>query len=230
MKDETGQFACTVVSILPFPITETKPGLIVGYYAMPAAKKDDFEILVVYPTHFPLYVDQTRGSVPIPVPSDQLAQSVVDDFINSQMGIKRDAEEPAYPGLFFVLGKRDKEYIKKEHADALLEARTAQKNWFLRLVHLADDDWQRYRQHKTISDLQRFAARDLGLDRPWLLLVADKPQAPGVKTCPACQMSVHEMAAICPSCRCVLNEKLYKSFQFASVGATNVPSVSKSNP
>ena len=94
----------------------------------------------------------------------------------------------------------------------IAKARARQKAWFIRLVAIADDDWQRYGQHKFISDTQRYAGRTLNLERPWLIL---QQVESSLSVCPACQVQVHPKAVICSHCRFVLNPVEYKKMQFA---------------
>lgn len=227
MNDDT--FYCTLVSMVPFPIREEKPGLVPSVVHIPAAEKDNFVVVHVKPCFYPMYIDEARGSFNVPVPPDQLAKSIIDDFVNAQLGVDRHPEHPASPGMFFVVGKLTKEQIKKEYPDAVQEALNTQKEWFRRLVQSADDDWQRYRQHKTISDLQRHAAKSLGLERDWLVVTKDAPMTPisAGKTCPACFSTVHPQAIICPQCRCVMDAKAYAAMKFAPVGGESVASTSK---
>jgi len=81
-------------------------------------------------------------------------------------------------------------------------------------VKLADDDWNKYRQHKTISDIQRYACSFLKLERPWLL---DAEITAALSECPSCFEKVNPRAIVCSHCRFVLDEARYKAAQFASL-------------
>src|SRR5262245_66505990 len=68
----------TVCSILPVGIRETKPGLNIAEYAMPAVKdpKTELAVLIIARTSFPVYVDENRPALIIPEPSDRVAEAI----------------------------------------------------------------------------------------------------------------------------------------------------------
>jgi len=79
---------------------------------------------------------------------------------------------------------------------------------------MADDDWEKSRQHKFISDIQRYAAKSLKLVRPWIIsTITDQ----GLIKCVACQSNIDSKAIICPNCRCIIDMDKYKTLQFAEV-------------
>jgi hypothetical protein len=204
----------TLVSVCPFPINETKPGLQPERFQLPAVKNFETDCVVLHVTNasFFVYIDMDRGSMKVNVPSEELAQSIVRDLITAQIAINLSDDAPATPGLFWVPGKISKEEIVKNHSVILKQARDAQRNWFNNLVKMADDDWSKYRQHKTISDTQRHALRALGLTRDWDI---DIEKLSSAKSCPACMNKVPDGAAICPFCKCMLNEKAASVLKFA---------------
>ena len=195
----------TVVSIVPFNMEEYKPGIYPGFFQIPACV-DEPQILVVGESIHFIEVDPDR-SVPVTNPPYKVAKSIVDDYISSSL----QADSTAGPGLFWKVGKYTLEMVKKECKEELEDARRRQTAWFLNLVKLADDDWEKTRQHKFISDLQRFAARALNLDRPWLIEVSNLT----TKRCPACGNNTTESIVVCPTCRCILDKEKYDTLQFA---------------
>lgn len=69
-----------------------------------------------------------------------------------------------------------------------------------------------------ISDLQRIAARELGLKREWLMKVEDESSA----NCPFCSSQLLDInAPICPVCHQIHNPEKFKALQ-AKLGVTNV--------
>lgn len=195
----------TIVSLIPFDIHEQKP-LYPGDFFIPAVKDGDIEVLVIGDSVSFSYIDEHRGTMKIPVPSEEIAKAVVNDYENSQLA--RTAENG--PGIFFVPGEHTKQEIKLKFRDEVTKYRNRQVRWFTSLVKAADDTWEKTRQHKTISDIERYAANYLNLDRAWLI-------SPQMTKCVACKTTVEEGAVICPNCRAVLNKEAYEKLQFAKV-------------
>lgn len=209
---ENNKFACTVVSIVPFELKESKPGLIPGNFIVPASDGKNPVCLIVKEARHNVYLDDSRGSLPIRDASDEVARSIVDDFIDSQLG----RTETAYPGIFWVPGEHTPESIKKEHSIRLAQAAMAQKEWFNNICKIADDDWSRYRRHNVISDFQRKAGEFLGLRReehewmsPALTMSSER--------CPSCQTLVTPGTVICQVCKFVLDKNKYKAEDYALV-------------
>ena len=198
----------TVVNLMPFTLAESKPGLYPGNYLIPAAPKDDISVYHVEDAHFFVYLDENRGSMKVPVPAERVAQSIVEDFRAAKIFVVPGEAEP---GLFFLPGKLSVQDIKSKFSERLSEYRAIQKKWFEMLVAQADDDWSRYRQHRMISDTQRFAAKTLGLEREWNITTIVE----NISKCPACTMNVPSSAVVCSSCQCILKPEEYKKLQFA---------------
>jgi hypothetical protein len=204
---------CTVVSIVPFPIVEAKPGLYPGYFRIHAAKADDFEFIVVERSVHHVYLDSDRGSLTVQVPSDEVARSIAEDYARAQLAYTQGIAEP---GIFWIPGEyTDKKAIVAIAKDKLAQVREMQKNWFMRLVAIADDEWNKYHSHKSISDLQRFAAKSLGLDREWNIQGA----VANTKFCPACKTPTNVGAIVCSNCRTIIDHKAYKEAGFVQAGA-----------
>jgi hypothetical protein len=198
----------TVVSLVPFDLHETKPGLFPGEYNIPAAKDNDFQVFHVGPAKYYIYLDSDRGSHEAFEPDYKVAEAIVNDFCLSQLATGPDA----MPGMFCVEGKLSKDDVIIHHEAKLKSARITQNNWYKSLVKNADDDWSRYHQHKIISDLQRFAAKSLGLDREWLIITSDI-----IKRCGACRVVIDPEAIICSNCRAILDVEKAKQFGFVKV-------------
>lgn len=206
----------TLVSVVPFGISEFKPGIYPGFFELPPSINYEPQILVIGDSVYHVEIDVGR-IITVKCPSDDIARSVVYDYVTANLAYS--AEDNSGPGLFWVSGAQNHATIKSNFSKQLQDAKNSQIRWFNKLITMADDDWEKSRQHKFISDMQRFAAKSLGLNRPWVVV----PPPPAVLTtkCPACQSLISPDAVICPSCRCIINMDKYKSFQFASesVGA-----------
>jgi len=208
----------TLVSIVPFEIREEKPGLIPGTFAIPASVDGSPVCLVIGQSIHYVFIDEDRGNLRVINPSYYVARSVVNDYNSAQMCAGPDA----CPGLFWFLGEWTPEKIKKEKPNELSEIKRRQYNWFVELVKLADDDWEKTRQHFCISDTQRFALNAIdptnSKNRPWIIM-PQKEQEVDLPTqiCPACGSDVPASAVICRYCQYILNQQKYAGMSFATV-------------
>lgn len=201
----------TIVSLLPIQLNEFKPGLYPGQFQIPPVETGDFNILPVVDSIF--YVSfalDNRPPMKITETAETVAASVVTGFVSTSLGTSNDAE----PGLFWVPDHLDKKAIALKHVMELNQAKVKQTKWFLNLVRIADDEWVKSgKMHRSISSLQRAAAKFLNLERDWFIEVAT---ATGPTYCPACKVGIHPAAVICSHCRTVINEAEYKKFKVAS--------------
>jgi hypothetical protein len=203
----------TIVSWVPRRIREFKPGLATEYVEIPAAELNDYVVVVVGDNKSSIYLDSDRGSRPFPVPVEEFAESIVQDFKLAQ--IERSTESGAEPGIFWVPGRLTKEQVKTQHGEKLASSLKSQILWFERLVRKANDDWHQTHQMNRIAEIQRIAARTLKLSPEWLY----EDSAMHNNSCPACGSIVaNPMPAVCPNCRCILDETKHKSLKFATTG------------
>ena len=192
----------TVVSILPYDLNESKP-LIPASFIIPKAKKGEIELLSIEHADREYYVDWQRGTIRIPESPEVVANSVVNDHIRASISTTSDAR----PGLFWIVGaysRSDKQVVMQKFAKDLEEATACQIRWFQRLVKNADDMWQRWRQHRMISDINRIAASWLGVKREW----ADTPDPNLNIECKYCTSLISAKAKVCPICHLILDEEL----------------------
>lgn len=200
----------TLVSIVPFPIVEFKPGIYPGFFEIPPCKSEIPEILVISDSVYHVEIDENR-TITVKCPSEDIAKSIVDDYIVSNLAYSVD--EDAAPGFMYKSGEFDLPTVMIKFSGEINELKKRQLRWFGKLVEMADDDWERSRQHKFISDMQRHAAKALKLDRPWLIV--PQPNTLTILKCPACQSIIPPEAIVCANCRCILNMEKYKTLQFA---------------
>jgi hypothetical protein len=98
------------------------------------------------------------------------AQEIAEDLARELNG---DSGEGSFHGVFVAAGPQPTE---AELADARRRLQEFQR----RLVAAADLEWERTKNPMFITDLERRAARQLGVEKPWLY--DPKPMA----ECPAC--------------------------------------------
>lgn len=204
---------CTIISACPFPLDEKKPGLNPGVFKIPAANlaHQDIEILVIKGSTYPVYMDSDRGSMIIDEAPEKVADAVVKDFCSSHLGV----DGSRMPAIFWVSGEYDKTDAKRIFAEQIIDAIKRQGEWFRRLVEMADDDWEKYHQHKFITDIQRYAGKALGLARPWIV----KPESIRTQDCPGCASTVSGKAIKCPHCQTIINVQAWTDLQTSQQAA-----------
>jgi hypothetical protein len=193
-------------------ISEFKPGIYPGRFVIPACL--DFKkpkTLVVTTSVY--FIPQFNGDEEMPshvvkVHCKEMVESIFNDYMRSQMDVNVDCR----PGLDFVPGRVSVEEFLKSFPLKHIEMQKKQLTWFTKLVQRADNDWNRYKNHKVVSDNQRFAARALGLEKDWLTL--DSTEVP-VK-CPSCKTNCVPDAVVCANCRCILDKEKYDKLSFAA--------------
>lgn len=197
----------TVVSIFPQLIREEKPGIFPGRFEIAPSNGEPSLLVVGQSIHY-VDVGEDRPQLTINTRSADIARSIVDDFIAAQIAVTPEAR----PGLAWVPNALTLQEVKTKHAPLLSRLKVLQKAWYLELVKMADDDWQRYHKHVVISDIERLAAVDLGYtDRDWLIVTEQLASS----RCPACGTSIATSVVVCPSCRCIIDKKRYEELAFA---------------
>lgn len=192
----------TIVSLLPWALEEIKPGLIPDTYYIPAAKDGKPSVLHVKDATSNLYVRDGK-TYPITHPAEEVANAIVNDYCVSQLQYAEDSK----PAIFWVPGKVSKDEVLLKFKDELAEAKKHQNVWFMKLIRLADDDWAKTGQHRLVTDLQRHAARSMGLvNKPWMQSIDPIEFA----KCPACSTLVDTTAAVCANCGYVTNKEKAK--------------------
>ena len=142
------------------------------------------------------------------------AREIAEDIARE---INSDSGEGSFHGVFVAAGP---EPTPAELADA----RRKLDEFHRRLVAAADLEWERSHNPMFITDLERRAARELKLDKPWLY--DPKPQA----ECPACAEKIKPGVAVCRSCGAILDRD--KAAQFGLTSAergTNAAESSRRN-
>jgi hypothetical protein len=240
-----GSLVSTLISIVPFPIAEFKPGLIPGNFNIAASVDGKPQFKVLGESYHYVYIDAERGQLRVLDPSYDVAQAVVNDYNSSQL----EADPMEHPGLFWLLGEWDEEKLmaNPEAREKLETVRGIQDKWFHKICILADDDWERSRQHSAISDVQRFAARVIDPEnkrnRPWVfVLEKERGEVDPTQTlmnnalCPACSSEIVSTAVVCRYCKYILDQERYAQMRFAGevspvvqtgagMGAVNLRSV-----
>jgi hypothetical protein len=119
------------------------------------------------------------------------AREIAEDLVRELNG---DSGEGSFHGVFIAEGPEPTESELKD-AHEKLDA------FHRRLVEMADLEWERSHNPMFITDLERRAARELKLEKPWLY--DPKPQA----ECPACGEKLRPGVAVCRACRAILDRE-----------------------
>lgn len=127
------------------------------------------------------------------------AQEIAEDLARELNG---DSGEGSFHGVFVAAGPTPTE---AELGDAGRRLEEFQR----RLVAAADLEWERTKNPMFITDLERRAARRLGLEKPWLY--DPKPMF----ECPACAEKIKPGVAVCRACGAILDKE--KAAQYGLV-------------
>jgi len=127
------------------------------------------------------------------------AREIAEDIARE---INGDSGEGSYHGVFVAAGDAPTE-------SELAEARRRLEEFQRRLVAAADLEWERTKNPMFITDLERRAARQLGLEKPWLY------DARPLADCPVCAEKIKHGVAVCRSCGAILDRE--KAAQYGLV-------------
>lgn len=209
---------CTIVSVMPRKISDTKHTIQPGFFEIAGAEDGDFSILVIGSSSWWRETGENEPLLEIPVSSFTVATSFINDYCSGLAGCNMGDK---MPGMFFVPGEYTKVTIQKyvdkngkTFNQLLNEARTKQKNWFMELVRQADIMWARTSGNPlSISNDARLAAGKLQLDKPWM----QDYKAVQMSNCPACGNIVNPQFPVCPNCKFVMDKEKAKAMTFATV-------------
>ena len=197
----------TVISLVPFEIRAHKPGLYPPHFHIEASDMKTPKLLHIGTASHFLYLDETRGHVRVPDPSDVVARAIVEDYVSSQLAI----DDNASPALFWVPERLTIEEVQERHKIEIARQLLRQKKWFLNIAMLADNDWSRYHQHNVISEFQRKCADIIGWtnqEHEWMAPMTTMRST----SCPYCGVSVPEGLPTCSNGH-VVNPKLHKEIE-----------------
>jgi hypothetical protein len=198
----------TVCSLLPYQLTELKPGVQPGQYVIPKAESGLSLTIIPNNIYYQINPDPLADSkqvrlIKVPIPAMECARSIINDYVSSLLAVEPPDK---VPGLFAVAGDwSDKKEFSLKHMKELVFYKNTQNNWFTALVNIADDFWSKTHSPASISDLQREACKILGFRRDWLNPVPFEQ----AEKCPFCQNAVITGAIKCVTCGEILDKKKY---------------------
>jgi hypothetical protein len=127
------------------------------------------------------------------------AREIAEDIARE---INSDSGDGSFHGVFVAAGDVPTEA-------ELADARRRLLEFHQRLVAAADLEWERSKNPMFITDLERRAARQLGLEKPWLY------DARPLAECPVCAERIKHGVAVCRSCGAILDRE--KAAQYGLV-------------
>lgn len=205
---------CTIVSIMPKPLDETKPTISPGRFMLKAGSYENPSILVIGSSSWWREISEEEPLLEIPDGSVVVASAVVTDFCN---GLLCCNMSDSMPGLFYLPGSLTVKLIKEHHQSDLDRANIKQKNWFRELVKEADKLWARTNGNPiSITEDMRIAAKELNLlSKDWM---REHQMMDNVR-CKACGTLRNPEFPMCPNCRAIDNPELATKLgiKFASV-------------
>lgn len=142
------------------------------------------------------------------------AREIAEDIARE---INGDSGEGSYHGVFVAAGPEPTQ-------PELTEARRKLEDFYRRLAAAADLEWERSHNPMFITDLDRRAARELRLEKPWLY--DPKPAT----ECPACAERIKPGVAVCKSCGAILDKEKAAQFGLIAAASTTHQANQKENP
>jgi len=139
-----------------------------------------------------------KRTIEVPITAREVAQDLCRE-------INADAGEDSFFGVFVAQGQQPDD-------DELTEARLRLAAFYRRAVASADREWERSHSYLFINDVQRRAARYLGLEKEWFY------QARETCDCPGCGEKVRAGVAVCKTCGAILDRD-----KAATLGLAPVP-------
>jgi hypothetical protein len=189
---------CTIVSFYSGEIDETKSGIMPSEYKLaPCKDLKTPSILVVSNASHYVDVGEGRPKLRSWIPADQIAESVVMDWVRSKQSVSVGVKQPA---VFWVEGEHTVKSILENFASLVEEVLELQRAWYVDLVKEADEEWaKKPGAHRLITRDAKLAVSALGISgKPWNV---DATTMPKMAQCPLCYTFIDARATFCAHCR-----------------------------
>ena len=200
----------TILNGLDVSLYEDKPGFD-DSFIVPARGDAPFSITHIHDTEYIMDLGADAGTIRLPESGAIIAKSICEDVRKAMYGYSENHK----PFLISFEGELSLEDLDK-HKKTIDLAFKSHRNFLKKLVDLADIDYKKYESAAFVSDMQRQAAKDLGIDRAWIQSTLAE------SVCPACRSATMPGQVVCQKCHCVLNEEAYEKLTFAGHKVTQV--------
>ena len=203
---------CTIFSIYPREINETKCTIQPGKFILPAGSYESPASLIVGSSSWWKEIDEDSPLLEIPQSSIIVAESIVKDYCNGMLTYVPDHSSP---GIFFIPGIVSVIELKSKYKNQLDKAKTMQDNWYRALVLMGDSDWAKSNGNPlAVDDNMRLAARELGLEhKEWL---SNFEMAETVR-CVACGQMRNPLFPMCGNCKTIIDVDKFKKLGLKQV-------------
>lgn len=196
---------CTIVSIYPRPLAVIKLTVTPNRFVVEPGNIKVPSVLAVGPSSWWREVDEDQPLMEITNGSVQMANGIVNDWMNGMLGCNMADSKP---GVFWVKGNFTSDEVKKKHPELLSAANAAQTKYYHALLNMADGLWAKAPGNPlAISEDMRMAAKELGIQgKDWM---SNFTQMENVR-CVACGQPRNPQYPICPSCHTVVDTVKFK--------------------
>jgi len=203
----------SVVNYTPFQFREDKPGLIPGQFMIPPARDNEKipGVIHIVNAKSRLHIPLQERPFYLTEDAETLAKALVGDLLDGMIEREQNIAEPA---IFYVSGHHAPMEIKTKFPEEVNNALSKQNLWLIKLVKKGDDEWQKTRQHKFITDMQRWACKKLNFKREWMEISAATPLE--LTDCKFFGTKILMNIALCPNCKQVVNQTLFNSLTGAA--------------
>ncbi len=192
----------TIISIFPREIKEEKITIFPTRYVIPKGSLENPAVLVVGPASWWKDIPESNQLIEVVHDSEIVAKSVVTDWMIGLQGYNPNA----HPGLFVVPEEITGKAALEKFPELFSEAYAKQKEWFLALVNIADQFWSLAPNPRSVSELMRLAANELGMEtKDWL----NNYQTAKMEKCPACGTPRDTNFPVCGQCHMIVDMELF---------------------
>ena len=169
------------------------------YQVRGCAPGEMYALIPVGSTHAVMDLGDKR-TIDVPITAREVAQDLCRE-------INADGGEDSFFGAFVAQGEEPDE-------GELAAARQRLTVFYRSMVASADREWERSHSYLFINDVQRRAARYLGLEKDWFY------QAREMSDCPGCGEKVRAGVAVCKTCGAILDREKAAALGLAAMPAT----------
>lgn len=211
---------CTVFSIYPKEIKETKPTITPGVFLIPAGAVDSPQRLVVTSSSWWKETGIDQPYLEITNTSIQVADSIVRDYCNGLIGCNM---HDCMPGLFYLPGIVTVEDLLDQFKSTFNEVVIKQNNYWAEVIKLTDILWSVTNGNPLcVAEDARLACKQLGIEnKDWM----QNFQNQGLVRCIACGSFRNPAFPVCSTCNRVVDKELAAKLGITDVVTPVVPKV-----
>ena len=194
---------CSIVSFYPYDVRVENDALYPSIYDIPkghvelGGKNATPSVVSIGDGQVQYYTDVNRGNILMGYPAEQIAKSLVEDYLRAVIY----TDENAHPAIFWT----DEPFNPEKHVELAKEAVLKQENFYRKLIRIADASWAESQNPMLITDTQKVAVSYFGEKREWALEPGED-----TKMCRMCGINIRSFAVICPGCGFILKPQTFE--------------------